>query len=117
MEFTHSFGSSGQRICAEGSDSSSSSSGSISISSRNNRTTDGLIWPSGVGFGDVRAHAVETAAAAATGSGIEVAAQPGPAVIPVGAEMSYLGFGAPRTERERMLWRELAKSQAEIQQL
>ncbi|KAJ2547492.1 hypothetical protein EV175_005203 [Coemansia sp. RSA 1933] len=103
MEFTRGLGhSSSRRLSLEGYASS-------------NSNTDGFVGRSDDGgIGDIRAHASGEASGIAA---VAAAARSNTDAAPSSTRLSLLSFGAPRTERERMLWGELTNSQAEIQQL
>ncbi|KAJ1731144.1 hypothetical protein LPJ72_004099, partial [Coemansia sp. Benny D160-2] len=95
---------------ASGDGHSSSSGGSASS------IDEGLLLrPSGIDTLTTRIHApADTEITGGTGTTLMRSST---AVVSAEAEASHSTFGAPQTERERMLWGALARSQAEIHQL
>ncbi|KAJ1774044.1 hypothetical protein LPJ74_000143 [Coemansia sp. RSA 1843] len=94
MEFTHSYHLGGQIVRQSNTGSSAR--------------------PAGIGVSDIRAQVSEEVAA---GNVAEMAAESSTDAIPTSTDTSHMDFGAPRTERERLLWGALSRSQTEIQQL
>ncbi|KAJ2664520.1 hypothetical protein IWW48_000773 [Coemansia sp. RSA 1200] len=97
---------------------SKSASGNGHSSSRRSSVSsidEGSLRPSGIDTLTTRIHApVDTEITGGTGTTLMRSST---AVVSAEAEASYSTFGAPQTERERMLWGALARSQAEIHQL
>ncbi|KAJ2695073.1 hypothetical protein GGH99_000347 [Coemansia sp. RSA 1285] len=114
MDITSTYGLGGRLINRSKSASGDghSSSGGSSVSSIDEGS---LLRPSGIDTLTTRIHApADTEITGRTGTTIMRSST---AVVSAEAEASYSPFGAPQTERERMLWGALARSQAEIHQL